>query len=214
MTSDEQAHPTWLTTTEAADHLGVHPSTLRRWADDGMITAMVTPGGHRRFALADLEAFRRQGQQPTMLPADESVWAQQALSHTRAQIVEHQSTSMMRAFDEGERRRSRQLGRRLLGLILRYVSMREGGEDVLAEVSQVGHAYAAAARSAGLPLQQALEIAMFFRDGLVETTLEFPEKASVQTGANVQLLRRLNPVMNTLQLAVVDAYEEEATENG
>lgn len=205
--------PTWLTTTEAAEHLGVHPSTLRRWADDGMITAMITPGGHRRFALSDLEAFRRQGEQPRQLPAYESVWAQQALTHTRERIVQHRSSDLMAAFDNSERRRGRQLGRRLLGLILRYVSMREGGQAVLDEVEEVGRSYARAARSAGLPLQQALEIAMLFRDGLIETTLELPERAPVKSKTNLHLLRRLNPVMNSLQLAIVGAYEEEAEQD-
>ncbi len=211
---DKPDQPTWLTTTEAADHLGVHPSTLRRWADEGMITAMITPGGHRRFALSDLKAFLEQGQQPKSLPAYESVWAEHALSHTRAQISKQRSEGWMEAFDSDDRTRTRQLGRRLLGLILRFVSMPEGGEPVLREVREVGHSYGAAALSAGLPLQKALEIAMLFRDGLIETTLELPEKAPVKPKTNLRLLRRLNPVMNELQLAIVDAYDQEGATVG
>ncbi len=40
---------------EAADLLGVSPSTVRRWASDGRITCQRTPGGQRRFLVADLE---------------------------------------------------------------------------------------------------------------------------------------------------------------
>ena len=46
MTAHDQI---WLTLSEAAEQLGVHPTTLRRWADNGDIPVSVTPGGHRRF---------------------------------------------------------------------------------------------------------------------------------------------------------------------
>ncbi|MCR9279181.1 MAG: response regulator [Pseudomonadaceae bacterium] len=52
------AEPTsFLTPTEAARLLMVSPVTLRQWAQKGLINAKATVGGHRRFALADLEAF-------------------------------------------------------------------------------------------------------------------------------------------------------------
>lgn len=207
MPREEQDSPKWLTTTEAAEQLGVHPSTLRRWADEGQIPTMITPGGHRRFSRADVESFGNPGPRSEALTEYGNLWAQEALSHTRSQIVEHRSSTYMASFDDGERDHSRQLGRRLLGLIIRYVSMREGGEDLLEQVQKVGHQYAEAALSAGLDLQEALELAMFFRDGLLETTLELPSRTRAQPGANLQLLRRLNPVLNTLQLAIVDRYQ-------
>jgi len=50
----------------AATMLGVDRDTLRRWADAGRIRSFTTPGGHRRFARADVErvmAARRAGRQ-------------------------------------------------------------------------------------------------------------------------------------------------------
>ena len=38
-----------LTTHEAAAHLGVGPSSIKRWADDGTLRCVRTAGGHRRF---------------------------------------------------------------------------------------------------------------------------------------------------------------------
>jgi len=198
---------TWLTTTEAAERLGVHPSTIRRWADDGSLPAMTTPGGHRRFARTDLDRMAAEGRQPSgaQLPA---VWAQHALAHTRHQISASSTPAWLAAFGENDRQRGRELGRRLLALVLRYVSLQEGGEELLHEVGQLGQHYAATARQAGLSLKQAMEIAMFFRDNLVETTFELPAEVPVRPEHNVRLLRRLNPVMNALQLAVVDAYRQ------
>ena len=43
--------------TEAASHLGVHPDTLRRWANSGKIKiAGKTIGGQRLFDLAEISA--------------------------------------------------------------------------------------------------------------------------------------------------------------
>ena len=43
-----------VTLGEAAQLLGVSPSTLRRWADSGRLETVRTTGGHRRFARAAL----------------------------------------------------------------------------------------------------------------------------------------------------------------
>ena len=45
-----------LRLSEAAALLGVHPDTLRRWADAGQVPCTRTPGGERRFTRADVEA--------------------------------------------------------------------------------------------------------------------------------------------------------------
>lgn len=47
----------WLSLKEAAALLGVHPATLRAWADAGRIPSRRTAGGHRRFARQDLEVW-------------------------------------------------------------------------------------------------------------------------------------------------------------
>ena len=50
MTDSTPETERWLTLSQAAQELGVHLTTLRRWADNGDIPVMLTPGGHRRFA--------------------------------------------------------------------------------------------------------------------------------------------------------------------
>lgn len=52
----------WLSLGPASRLLGIDPDTLRRWADQGRVSAWATPGGHRRFdrsALERLAATRR-----------------------------------------------------------------------------------------------------------------------------------------------------------
>jgi excisionase family DNA binding protein len=47
----------WLTLGQAARYLGVAQSTIRKWSDQGRLSAFYTPGGHRRYRLRDLDAF-------------------------------------------------------------------------------------------------------------------------------------------------------------
>src|ERR671911_755 len=51
------AEADWLTLGQAAKYLGVAQSTIRKWSDLGRVPAFYTPGGHRRYKRADLEAF-------------------------------------------------------------------------------------------------------------------------------------------------------------
>jgi excisionase family DNA binding protein len=46
-----------LTTSQAARHLGVSLSTIRRWSDQGHLQGYRTPGGQRRFSIDQLDAF-------------------------------------------------------------------------------------------------------------------------------------------------------------
>jgi excisionase family DNA binding protein len=50
-------HRLGLTTSQAARHLGVSLSTVRRWSDLGYLRGYRTPGGQRRFSPEQLDEF-------------------------------------------------------------------------------------------------------------------------------------------------------------
>ncbi len=58
----------WLRLGEAATTLGVSLNTLRRWSDTGKLVCYRSPGGHRRYRRADVEALLR-GQSRDRQPA-------------------------------------------------------------------------------------------------------------------------------------------------
>lgn len=49
----------WLTVAQAAEVAGVHPSTIRRWADDQLVEFIRTPGNQRRFRLFAIQEVMR-----------------------------------------------------------------------------------------------------------------------------------------------------------
>lgn len=208
--SDELPTSRWLSLRQASRFLGVHPATLRRWADQGQIPVLLTPGGHRRFALDDLVQFTQARRQAGALVRLEQVWADRALSQTRTKLTA-QEPRWLAAFNESDRERKRQLGRRLMGVILQYVNVGEaGGEALIAEARAIGQEHARNSISLGLTLATAIEAALFFRDTMVEVALRLPEGSPVRNEDNTRLMRRINRVLNEVQLSVIHTYESES----
>ncbi|MDP9243611.1 MAG: helix-turn-helix domain-containing protein, partial [Chloroflexota bacterium] len=55
---------------QAAARLGVHPNTIRSWAEAGRLTAYrINARGDRRFRPADLERLLVEGGEPATVPA-------------------------------------------------------------------------------------------------------------------------------------------------
>ena len=65
MATDRQSSRLGLSTSEAARHLGVSLSTVRRWSDAGHLRGYRTPGGQRRFTVEQLDAFLASLEQDT-----------------------------------------------------------------------------------------------------------------------------------------------------
>ena len=195
MTTEFDKTETWLTIKEAAQRLGVHATTLRRWADDGDIPVMFTPGGHRRFSGIEVESFMRDQSRLKVMYGLEELWAEAALSRTRAEVVSHGDMHWLSSFTDDERERKRQLGRRMMGLLLQFVSLREGGEEIIEEVRAIGREHAENALALGIPSRDALRAALFFRDTVIETAMDLPETTNIRPEANTQLLRRVNEIL-------------------
>ncbi len=58
--TDKAEDKSYLTPGEVADLLMVSSAAVRRWAAEGDLKALTTPGGHRRFLPKDVEQFARQ----------------------------------------------------------------------------------------------------------------------------------------------------------
>lgn len=197
---------TYLSLSAASKLLGVHASTLRRWADEGAVPVYITPGGHRRFARADILALA--SRRPLPSQSISSVLASKALAQTRNELAHSSSApAWMHAMSEQERGAWRRIGQQLMGVVLRYVSTHDEQSPLLDEARAIGHSYARLARAAGLPLTDAIAAALFFRDSLVEAAMDLPEEAHVRPAESARLLRRISRVANEVQLAVVSGYE-------
>ena len=198
----------YLSVRAAADLLGVHVDTVRRWTADGRLPETRTPGGHRRIAQSDVEALLAgtgsgaiAALPDTGAPADQA-WARHALVHARYELESQPSSAWRTALSDTDRARSRENGRRLLGLLLQHVAGTIEPGDLWPEVGRLTHVYATQMRQAGMPYGSALRAALFFRDVLSESTAFYPGNADAAT-----LTRKVNAFTNAVQLAIAEAYD-------
>jgi excisionase family DNA binding protein len=196
----------WLNLGDAAALLGVHPSTLRTWADRGDIRAHRTPGKHRRFRRKDIEHWadsRREARASTGQLIVENV-----LGRTRMQMAEGRlsETSWYQHFDDARRRELREAGRVQLHLLLRFLG--DDGEPVLNEAQAAGRAYARLGREAGLSLTETVRVFLYFRDFLYDSVIDVYQ-ASGQRAARewANMHRRIVVFTNAVLLALIEARE-------
>ena len=196
----------WLNLGEAAKLLGVHPSTLRAWADRGELTAHRTPGKHRRFRRAEVEAWaaaRRESR-----PFAGQLIVENALGRTRMQMAEGRlnNTDWYPRLNDARKLEFREAGRKLLGELLRYLA--EEGEAVLEAGNGIGREYERLGREAGLSMSETVSVFLYFRDFLYDSVIDVYQ-ASGQRAARewAEMHRRIVAFTNTVLLALVKAHE-------
>jgi excisionase family DNA binding protein len=210
-----QSEREWLTLSEAAEMLGVHPTTLRRWADNGAVPVKVTPGGHRRFLRVELRSHLESKQ--GLSRADDHtgrVWEDFALIETRQRLVQKPEPHWLTAFDLRHREEKRELGRRLMSLIMQHVSAPDESHQLLVEAKSIAARYAQNCRAAGLSAAEGLEATTFFRDTMTEVALQMPEVAELDGDAQMRLLRKLNQVFNVVQVGFIEFYDKLSERSG
>jgi excisionase family DNA binding protein len=153
----------WVSLARACAILGVNESTVRRWADAEKIRCFRTPGGHRRFAEADLVAI-------TTGAVDSHEIGNAAVSRIRRQLTTGSAAApWYEGLGADQREALRPLGRRLVEIVDDYLSGRGDRARLDAEVDDIGASYGAELFGRGVGLGQAMQAVVFFRRSLDET---------------------------------------------
>lgn len=194
-----------LTVGQAAELLGVHPTTLRRWTQQGRIRFVRTVGGHRRFSRESLESVARQRAGLRVVGGLEMRWADRALQDTRREMSA--APLRMEALSPDDRDAFRVLGHRLLSLCRRYIGMQRGGAGLLGEAERIGRDYAKRGAQAGLSLQDIFRALLFFRDRMTESLFQLPAAEPLKPEAHLRAIQRLGQVFNTVELSLIGAAQ-------
>jgi excisionase family DNA binding protein len=196
----------WLNLTEVSKLLGVHPGTVRNWADQGHLPVHRTQGGHRRFRLSEVELWM-QSKRPA--PIDEGhLVVQNALRNTRMQIGEGrlESEGWYQKLDNEARNQYRRSGRSLLQGLLGYLAT--DGVIADAEARSLGYEYASRGWRCGLTYSEAMHAFLFFRNLLMDSMLGVYEAAAVSSPqAWGSLFRKVNAFADQIQLTLLETYE-------
>jgi len=197
----------WLGLAETAEILGVHPNTLRRWGDQGLLPVHRTGGGHRRFRREDIEIW--QLSRRTNGSSDANLVIQCALRHTRFHIEEGELEvqAWYQKIDPQGREKFRRGGKDLLRGLRVYLSNVDAAAE--GEAKLVGRNYAYWAFSQGLSSIDATRAFLFFRKMLLDSVLEVYENVAIRSPkAWAEMFKKITDYTDLILRSMLRTYED------
>jgi excisionase family DNA binding protein len=206
----------WLSLREAAEMLGMHPATVRLWADRNELPSRRTSGGHRRFRRSDIEARLHQETERKPNPAAQLL-VQSVLGRIRFAFTDGTLTTFpwYTHFDETARNSYRDLGRRLLELLLRALVGSTSDEELRTEAVHLGREYGTITRASHVAVADAVRAFLYFRSLVDESLLQLAEVQGPREHPELpwaESLRQVQILTNELLPALVEASESTSTE--
>lgn len=205
--------PEWLSLGPASRLVGVDPDTLRRWADDGRLRAYATPGGHRRFAVGDLQRListRRPGRRPLSALGATSERLNRA--YARAYRAPTAGEPFRQRFADADREAFRSDGRRLVEALVGYLDaeserIRAARES---EATALVRGTALRMRAAGAGIGEAVGAYTTARRPFLTELAAIGRRRSLDTARLSALYEEAVGLLDRLLLAFVDSFQEGA----
>jgi excisionase family DNA binding protein len=203
-----QSGEEWLSLREAAELLGMHPATVRLWADRNEIPSRRTSGGHRRFRRADVEDRLRQEMEPKQDPAA-LLLVQSVMGRIRFAFSDGTLNTFpwYQHFDITARDRYRQLGQRLLNLLLRALSRNTNEHDLKKEAIELGSEYGTITRKSHVPVADVVRAFLYFHTLVDEGILQLAEIRGTNTQDIpwIESLYQIQNITNEILPALIEA---------
>jgi excisionase family DNA binding protein len=202
----------WRSLSEAADFLGVHFTTLRRWADQGYIDYIRTPGGKRRFRQEVLEIFL-QSRRSTGHPGSAILQVKdEAIARTRHNFQASnlpQQSWYVKLTDE-QRTHMRGTGNRLVALMLQFGARSQDSEVFLEEARRITQEYGEICYLVGLTITECVQTFLMFRSPMLNAIHQTSLLQVMSDRENQQLFERLNLFLDEILVTMIDAYQYKA----
>jgi len=209
-----QTEDEWLSLREAAELLGMHPATVRLWADRNELPSRRTNGGHRRFRRSDIEARLRLEADRKPRPAAQLL-VQSVLGRVRFAFTDGTLNTLpwYEHFDDTAREAYRSLGRRVLEMLLRALNDGTSSEELCSEAVRLGVEYGSVTRDSHVPVADAVRAFLYFRSLVDESVIQLVE---VQGGRDhpdipwAESLYQIQALTNEILPALIEAAQAPA----
>ena len=198
----------WLSVNEVSKILGVHPSTVRIWADEGRLPVYRTAGGHRRFSLEEIELWKSKSRQDKGGVLDDEEIASNILRRVHFNISKEAlaQESWYQKLSEESRMKYRRTGGDFLQGLLHSLTSKDM-KDILLEAEALGYEYAAYGRRAGLTYVEGAKAFLFFRKMLFSAITEVYQTSMVSNHlAWKELLNRLGDFTDAVLISLLKTY--------
>jgi excisionase family DNA binding protein len=203
-TTNKRPDNDWISLTEAAGILGVHPSTVRNWSDSGALPVYRTTGGHRRYKRAEVELWSQSKRQDHQVAPVELMKA--AVRQIRVHVAEGrlEEESWYQKLDEEARTQYRLSGGNLARGLMNYLTEDDAG--AASEARSLGYEYASRAQHYELNSAEATRAFLFFRNILIEAVMRQLADSNISSKDAWHLLSRVIAFTDQIQLALLDTF--------
>lgn len=192
----------WLTLGQAAESIGVDPATLRGWADAGKVRVFRTPGGHRRFDAADLNALLQASAPPRAsvqpipgLPEARTIGPLQWLA----------ARPWYAGTSEPSRARVRSHCAELMQVVATYLAGRPARARHLAAARRIGAALGREVAEWGITPAQSTEVFLRFKMHVTEALAD--SRGHGREGERVRSMRDADAFLAATLQAMMETYE-------
>lgn len=198
----------WLSLSEVAELLGVHPSTVRLWSDKGTLPVHKTQGGHRRYRRGEILLWAKTHSMSREDSLEPEGMMQEVVKNIRVQISEGrlQAESWYQKLDEEARAQYRMGARSLFQGLMTYVSTK--GREAEQEAYAIGYEYASRARRYNLSYVDAAKAFLFFRDSLVESVINVYTEANVPARRATEMYTRVHAFTDGILISLLETYRK------
>ena len=206
---DEESHGannSVLSLSEAADLLGVHPSTLRLWSDKGLVPSVRTAGGHRRYHRADVTLWAGTRHKPRQIEPERMI--DEVIRSVRTQISEGRlgQEAWYQKLDNEARLQYRAGARSLFQGLITYLAW--DGKEASSEAFAIGYEYASRGRRYRLSYVDATRAFLFFRDTLIESVIKVYSEAHVPAGQMATMFHKIHAFTDAILTSLLETYEK------
>ena len=209
--SSVQNEDEWLSLSQAAEMLGIHPATVRLWADRNELPSRRTHGGHRRFRRSDIEARLHQDAERKPRPAAQLL-IQSVLGRVRFAFTDGTLNTLPwhQHFDDAAREAYRSLGRRVLELLLRALTDGTAPEELRFEALQLGTEYGSITRNSHVPVADAVRAFLYFSSMVNESLVQVAEVQGMRDHQDIpwaESLYQIQALTNEILPALIEAAQ-------
>ncbi len=200
-----------VTISVACRVLGVSETALRQWTDEGRVKAFVTPGGHRRYLLADLNKFMGFPHGEVSFEDLAAELEHTALSLRQIGITVIGNSALQGRLSAEAMEELSSLGRSLLDSIVKYTIPSES-EEALRAARSIGENLGISLAKLGLPLTDSVEAFIMHRSPLMEAAVGLMKKRESLTGRMVETIPMVAHVMDEALVSLVAAHQHYKSE--
>ena len=206
MKTDDKSN--WISIGEASRIIGVTEVTLRQWSDNGFIKVFITPGGHRRYNIEEVQAFVKSHENKIGSQEIAAIIGKDNTSHKEIGLNIIKTFPNYKNFSPDIIKELGILGKQTLGMVTDYVKAPDEYERLLTVADEIGIGYGKILMQAEVSMPNAVLSFVAHRTPIISTIMEILDHRNVALEDVTDAVPHIDNLLNQSLTSMVKYYNE------